>query len=150
MLSFGTHHKTPLPLKPSKETGSEEERLSFFFFCRRCLQLYLNSVFFFFYFIFFPAPNPGERGNSEREGGLCHPVDSRCKGGFQNNRWGCLEGGVWKENKVGRGGMRGLYLHRSQRPERRRSEASRCIFRADEGNAKCLGCFVFFSFAVLP
>lgn len=99
---------------------------------------------FFFCFIFFPAPNPGEGGNSEREGGLCHPFDSRCKGGFQNNRWVCLEGGVWKENKVGRrrGGVeiRG-YICIAPRDQRGGEVRRASVFLELTG---------FFFFAVLP
>lgn len=46
---------------------------------------------------------------------------------------GGFEGGVWKENKVEAKKWRGLYLHSSWRPERRRCEAkaNRNIFRAE-------------------
>lgn len=76
-------------------------------FGRCCLQLYLNS---FFNFIIFSSrlQTPGDSGNSKREGGSSslHTANSKCKRGFQNNRRVCFEGGVWKENKEGRGGWR--------------------------------------------
>lgn len=41
--------------------------------------------------------------------------------------------------------MTGLYLHRSKKPKRMRSEANWFIFRADRGNAQCLAFFFFFT-----
>lgn len=143
MLSFGTHHKTPLPLKPSKETGSEEERL---FFCHRCcLQLYLNGFFLYMYILFssWLQTLGGVETARGKEGSVIQSTADakevfRTIGGY-SWREGC-----GKKTKWG-GWMRGLYLHRSKRPERRRSEASRCIFRADGGKCKV---FVYFFFCL--
>lgn len=104
---------------------------------------------FFFFLILFSsrlqAPGTVETAR-EREGYVIQST-ANAKEVFRT-----IGGYVWREGcgkktKRGEGaggdgvGVGGLYLHRSQKPKRMRSEANPFIFRADGGNAQYLAFF---------
>lgn len=106
---FTTRHQECLCLQ---RTGELEFFPCLGFCC--CLQIHVNS------FYYFSLPTLERARTTRGKARLCHVVDKRR--GIQNNGlgWG---GGALREGCGKKTKWRGLYLHSSLRPERRRCEA---------------------------